>query len=178
MSAGLLGPKRDGCRFTDSSLDERDRQENFDPHTLPTPSPGPWNVPPRAIGQQVLHAGPPPNGPQAKARLDINEVRAVQRLTQIAVIEDEYMARDVERPPIFLENPPVETIGVRGLAHQNAAGLEEAVGAMKCGHGVEHMLDDMPHADEIKTPVGEIRIYQLPAMHVQARLFGVFRSRG
>jgi hypothetical protein len=49
---------------------------------------------------------------------------------------------------------------------------------MKCGHGVEHMLDDMPHADETKTPVGEIRNYQLPATHVQARLFGVLRSRG
>src|SRR5215470_20304863 len=82
----------------------------------------------------------------------------------------------MQRSPIFFENPPVEAIRIRGLAHQNAAGLEEAVGAMKCGHGIEHMLDDMPHAHKIKTSVSEIRIYQLAATHIQSRLFGTLRS--
>src|SRR5262249_2522508 len=82
----------------------------------------------------------------------------------------------MQRSPIFFENPPLEAIRIRGLAHQNAAGLEEAVGATKCGHGIEHMLDDMRHADKIKTSVSEIRIYQLAATHIQSRLFGTLRS--
>src|SRR5215468_3223075 len=82
----------------------------------------------------------------------------------------------MQRSPIFFENPPVEAIRIRGLAHQNAAGLEEAVGAMKCGHGIEHMFDDMPHADKIKTSVSEIRIYQLAATHIQSRRCAVSRS--
>jgi hypothetical protein len=98
----LSRPKRDRCRLTDDRLDQRDGSKIAIKTLYHSTRPDGGKA--RAIGQQVLHAGTPALCPQAKTRLDIDEVRALQRLTQIAVIEDEYMARDVQRAP---NNPSV-----------------------------------------------------------------------
>ena len=83
----------------------------------------------------------------------------------------------MECAPVPPEEPKVQTVCIRGLPEQDAAGPEQLPGPAERARRVENVLDDVTHADEVEGGGRTGKRRQVTDLDVQARRAGLL-SRG
>ena len=159
-----------------SGLEHGDGQEGRDEQRIPADASVGRHAEPVTIGQPVLDARAPAHRPQPRDDARLVEARPSARLANRLRAEERDVAGEVQRAPVAPEELEVPAVDVGGLAEERAARLEQLPGAPKRGQRVPHVLDHMPHANEVEGAGLEVRVHEIALAHVEALRGGPARG--